>query len=105
EIRRRWGSKIPASFKGSGTGPMLVSKDVQPGPRRTGDDGESEVLPEDSIPYGRVTTIWYRASDFDETVKHPHHMRRLVFVEGIEEPVEEGDTDWQEWVPPRAPGV
>lgn len=39
--------------------------------------------------------VWYRASLFDDAVYHPDHLRQLVFVDGIEEPVVHRDSPYQ----------
>lgn len=108
DLRRKYGSKIPKDYKGSATGPLLLSKDVQPDGSRTTQGDEGSVGTDDGASkYGRVTTVWYRTACYDESEPHPHALSTLVFVEGIEEPVEEGPTDWQVWVDeqPAQPGA
>jgi len=73
-------------------------------PKGLADDIEATYQSGDE--YVRVTTIYYRAWLYDADKKHPDCLRKVVFVEGHEEPVEYGDSDWQEWVPatPEIPG-
>ena len=59
-----------------------------------------------------VTTVWYYTSQImPEVSDHPEHISRCVFIDGISDPVEDGPTDWQEYVeeilpvPPSMPGV
>jgi hypothetical protein len=66
----------------------LLSKDI--------DDKTQEY---DTVDYVKVTIIWARGAEFDETIVHPECFKRVVFVDGISDPVEDDKTDWQEWVP------
>jgi hypothetical protein len=53
----------------------------------------------DADQYVRVTQVWYYAWLYDTDKFHPECIRRLIFVEGHDEPVAYDQTDWQEWVP------
>lgn len=86
-VRRRWRQAIPDTFRAQSVRPKLLSDDVREQTHTT--DGE----------YVRVTFLWYRAAQFDEDATHPDHLRTQVFVEGVDEPVESGECDWQQWVP------
>jgi hypothetical protein len=51
-----------------------------------------------------VTIVWYyTAQILPEVSDHPEHISRCVFVDGISDPVEDGPTDWQEYVPEMLP--
>lgn len=39
--------------------------------------------------------LWYRASLYDETVVHPEHLRYMVVLDGIDEPVRHTDSPYQ----------
>lgn len=39
--------------------------------------------------------VWYRAYLYDDAVYHPDHLRQLVFIDGIEEPVVHRDSPYQ----------
>lgn len=39
--------------------------------------------------------VWYRAALYDDAVYHPDHLRQLVFVDGIDEPVVHRDSPYQ----------
>lgn len=39
--------------------------------------------------------IWYQTAKFDPSVKHPDHMRRLVIIDGVDEPVVHTDSPYQ----------
>ncbi len=86
--------KLPPDFKAEGSRK----------PKGLTDDVESTYTSGDD--YVRVTTLYYRAWLYDEDKKHPDCIRKVVFVEGYEEPVEFGDCDWQKWVEatPERPG-
>lgn len=101
DVKRRYGKKIPESFKGSQGGPTLLSKDIQRFPRRQSADGDTENPADDGTRYAKITTVWYKAACYDENAPHPEHLRTIVFVDGVDEPVEEGDSDWQVWVDPQ----
>lgn len=53
--------------------------------------------------YVKLTVVWYKACRFDDDAFHPDHLRRLIFVDGVKEPVASGDTNWQQWVDPIPP--
>lgn len=74
-------------FKVEGKRPSLLSEDVLP--------MEVKASPES---YVKVTEIWYYAALYDPTKIHPECIGRMIFVEGKDDPVEAGDTDWQVWV-------
>jgi hypothetical protein len=78
--------KLPADFEGGS----------ERKPRGLTDDIDKLYV--DADQYVRVTQIWYYAWLYDTDKYHPECIRRLVFVEGHDEPVEFDQTDWQEWV-------
>ena len=80
---------LPTDFKSTGSKPVLMSKDL------VNPQGALEAAAEDFV---KVTELWYYASQFDAEKIHPHCIRRIVFVEGFDQPVEHEDTDWQVWV-------
>jgi len=47
-------------------------------------------------PMVEYTKIWYRAELYDETVLNPELYRRLIFVKGVDDPVEHVDSPFQE---------
>lgn len=83
--------KLPDDFKSTSKKPKGLNDDY--------DD-----LYSDPELYVRVTEIWYKAWLFDADKAHPDCIRRIVFVEGKDEPVEFDQTDWQEWIPEVPPG-
>jgi hypothetical protein len=87
EVKRRWKDKLPEGYKCNPSKPLLLSEDI------TG-----EYTKKDSTSYVKVTTIWYRAAVYDESVAHPDKLRKIVFVDGHDEPVEHEDSDWQRWI-------
>lgn len=56
-----------------------------------------------TVPCLEVEVIYYQARMFDSDAVHPDHLRTIVFVEGVKEPVEHGDIDEQELVPATPP--
>jgi hypothetical protein len=98
DIKRQWGEKIPKEWTGSSSSPLLLSRDVKEPPTTSTDDGDVPVEGVDGAKYGRVTTLWYRASCFDETEPHPDALRTMIFVDGVPDPVFHDNTDWQVWV-------
>ena len=106
---RRQFEKIPADFTGSPSSPLLLSEDVNDVPKSSsgagGDSGASGEAPSETR-YAKVTTLWYKAARFGTEEVHPDALRRIVFVDGVEEPVEHGPSDWQVWVDetPAMPG-
>lgn len=97
DVMRQWGQQIPEGEDPTTSDPTdeLLSKDLQ--------DRTTKANTND---YVKVTVVWARGSEFDETIVNPECFKRIVFVDGIKEPVEDGKTDWQEWVPeqPEQPG-
>lgn len=81
--------KLPLSYSGGDAKPELLSADVLPEKAKRWEG--TDVC---------VREIWYRAYLYDPAVNHPDRIRRVVYVDGHEHPVEHEDTDWQEWVPP-----
>lgn len=106
EAKRRFPS-IPKDFSGSPSGPALLSKDVQTRASRSTDDGDTSSTDTDDTKYARVTTIWYQTACYDEAVAHPHALSTVVFVDGVDDPVEQGPSDWQTWIDeqPAQPGA
>jgi len=89
EIRREWEDKIPddwqaESVKVEGT----LADDLRP----TSDQSVKS-------PTVEVTVIFYYAACYDADKSHPECIRSLTFIDGIDDPVEEGDVDEQMWVP------
>ncbi len=85
QIRKTWGKKLPADYEPQGSRPKGLTDDID------------TIYTGDTV-YVKVTEIWYSAWLFDKDKAHPECIRRLVFVEGHDEPVEFDQTDWQEWV-------
>ncbi len=80
------GKETPVEHEGA---PENLSKDITSASR--GKLG--------TVPCYRLQEIWYRAAQFDTDARHPDHLRTLVFIEGLTEPVQSGDADEQTWVP------
>lgn len=81
---------LPPDFKATETKPMLLSEDIQ-----------SDVVKAGSDEYVKVREIFYYAYLIDADATHPEHIRKIVFVEGHEEPVEKEDCRWQKYVEPQ----
>ena len=105
DAKRRY-KKIPADFTGSSSSPLLLSEHVSDAPKQSSAGGDDPGASDSGARYAKVTTMWYKAACYDEAVAHPDALRTLVFVEGVDEPVEHDDTDWQVWVDerPEQPG-
>jgi hypothetical protein len=48
-----------------------------------------------SEPMCSGTLLWYRASQFDPTVRHPELLRTLVLIDGYDQPVQHKIAPWQ----------
>lgn len=80
---------LPADFKPPECHPELMSDDILKPDEKT----------RDTTAYVKVQEIWYKAALYDADKVHPECLRRIIFVEGLEEPVFRGDTNWQKWIP------
>lgn len=80
--------KLPPDFKSSSTKPQLLSEGAT----------VNDAIKQSPEKYVKVQVIIYKAYMFDADATHPEHLRRLIFVEGHDEPVEQGDLPWQQWV-------
>lgn len=87
EARKKY--KLPADFKGASPKPALLSEDVLPGTSR----------PQASDEYVKVQVVWYKRYLYSKEAKHPEELGTMVFVDGLDEPVEDGPTSWQKYVP------
>lgn len=88
EARKKF--KLPEDFKSTDTKPALLSEDILEGPAK----------PKDSEGYVKLQTIIYKAALYHDDAYHPEHFRRIVYVDGREEPVVNEDLPWQEYVAP-----
>ncbi len=90
DAKKRWGKKNPKVMEMEPTSrvPELLSNDIL-----------SQSMKRDASDYVLVSEIWYYAARYDADKFHPECIRRVVFLDGIDDPVEYGETDWQEWVP------
>jgi len=70
--------------------PDLLSKDIL-----------SDSKTEYPTGYVKVQEIFYKCYLYDPASKHPEHIKRIVFVEGHDEPVVHEDFQWQEYVDPQ----
>lgn len=88
---------LPPDFEASSRRPKLLSADIEEGTLQHKDTTETV----------KVTVIWYYTANYDPTINNPQHISRIVFVEGMDEPVSDGPTDWQEWIPeqPEVPSM
>src|SRR5690606_7588538 len=80
---------LPPDFKPPSCHPELMSDDILKPDEKT----------RDTTAYVKVQEIWYKAALYDADKVHPECLRRIIFVEGLEEPVFRGDTNWQKWIP------
>lgn len=92
-----WGPKIAAA-EGTAEAPEVITS--------VPDSLASDVMSADTkraqtVPCYRVTEIWYRAARLDEDALHPDHLRTVVLIDGIKEPVQQGDADEQVYQPPQ----
>lgn len=89
EAKKRF--NLPADFKAKETKPVLLAEDVM----------EGSAKPSANDNYVKLQTIIYKAYQYHDESKHPEHLRRLVFVDGREQPVLDEDLPWQEYVEPQ----
>lgn len=83
EARRRY--KLPSDFQGK-----------RPDKRRLLYDDQVSEHDSDDVAVGYC--IWYRAYLYDKKVKHPQQLRRIVFIDGIEDaPVVHEDSPYQKY--------
>lgn len=88
EARKLWPS-IPADWTPAACTPELTSEHVRSSESKYTEGGA----------YVKVQEVWYKAALYDADKFHPECLRRKVFIDGLPDPVEEGDSDWQVWVP------
>ncbi len=84
----KWGPALTLAkpdFKGTETTAEHLAKDVE----AAGLKGTMQVA--------KVTTVYYKAWEHDDDARHPDHLRIIVFIDGVDTPVEEGDIDEQGW--------
>ncbi len=93
EARKIYGSKIPEGYKGTGSKPMLLSEDLTVEGRTSSSNDH----------YAKLQILWYRAAVYDADAYHPDHLRKVVFLDGHDTPLEQGDSTWQKWVDPVDP--
>lgn len=79
--RLRW---VPEDFSGSGEDKYKLVDDAQ------GDGGRPIVIGKE---------IWYRASVFDSTAKHPERFRQLLLIDGLTAPAVHRDSPYQRFDP------
>ena len=53
----------------------------------------------------RGAEIWYKASLYDPAVVHPEHLRQLVLIDGLDEPVVHRDSPYQDIVQSQVHGM
>lgn len=75
---------LPADFVGQ---KRQTAEQVYQTPGVTGEDAEEDQT--------SGVEVWYQAAIYDDTVYHPEHIRQLVFVDGIPEPVVHRDSPYQ----------
>ncbi len=78
---------LPPDFKGKKS---QDTDQVLQMPGVKNDEGDEEMT--------SGTEIYYRAYLYDDAVFHPEHIRQLVFVDGIDEPVVHRDSPYQTFV-------
>lgn len=83
---------FPANYKPVASRPVLLSEDLQE--KKSAQASEQWV---------KLQIIWYRAALYDSDAYHPDHLRKVVFLDGHDTPLEQGDTTWQKWVDPVDP--
>lgn len=76
--------KLPPDFKGKSKG---ASEQVLALPGVPSDDTDDDQI--------TGVEIFYKASLYDDNVYHPEHLRQLVFVDGVDEPVVHRDSPYQ----------
>jgi hypothetical protein len=86
--KKRWPGKLD-DVEPKTTRPKLLAANVD----------DQTLQNKESSETVKATTIWYYTERYDPTVHHPEHISKCVYVEGVDDPVEDGPTDWQEWVP------
>lgn len=108
ELERRYGPEIAQrasnTVDASDTGSAGLSK-----PNRLADDVMDPLVESNAKLDGvRQTEVWCKAATYRADVQHPDTLQRIVYVDGIDEPVVNETMPWQEWVPPSSatpPGV
>jgi hypothetical protein len=107
ELERRYGQDVAKQASNtpdeSDSGSAGASR-----PNRLADDVMDPLVETNAKLDGvRQTEVWCKAAIYDASVQHPDALRRIVFVDGIDEPVIDELLPWQEWVPAQAaqPGV
>ena len=88
EAKKIWGQKFPANFKPTDTKPLLLSEDLATEGRTTPSNDQ----------YVKLQIIWYKAAVYDADAFHPDHLRKVVFADGVDQPLEQGDSTWQKFV-------
>lgn len=73
--KRRW--NLPDDFKGG-----------KPSQQTKFDHG-MQMSPGDEVVTGQV--LFYKSSIYRDDIQHPQHLTKLVLIEGLEKPAEEGD--------------
>jgi hypothetical protein len=88
EARKQF--KLPEDFEPpTESKPQLLSESVRETPRQ-----------ESATGYVKVQEVWYKAYLYDTDAVHPDHIRRIVFIDGVDAPVIHEDSPWQRWVEP-----
>jgi hypothetical protein len=90
EAKRRWKDRIREDFQGSDKGGEESEQRF--------DHGASGDGPKVDMVSG--TEIHYRSYLFREDIAHPDHLTRIVFIDGIKEPVEHRNSPDQDIITP-----